>query len=448
MVNQSLFFEILDKYFKPFVGKIVEKFNGKDAESVYLHKTMCVEEYSTDCTWGSTELNNSIVAADVVSMDSALPVKMRDKITSASGRLPKMGLKFQASESLMKVMDDLKNKGGQDEILAGKLLQDVAKVVKGIDTRNEIMFQEALSTGVTLTTSEDNVGTGVRVDFGYKPQNMFHATTAKWGEVSATPQDDLQQMFDKANADGKTIGIVMMSRKYFDLFRKSVQGKQLAAAAASQVVTNVDYLAVPPRERFKEVLRDEFGAEFRIVDSTFIVEDESGNRKSVRPWKEANIVGIPSEKVGRIVYGTSVEENHPVPGVSYEKAGKYILVSKFSTTDPLIEKTAGQALCLPVIDGADGIYVLHADSANTAVKVDSPTLTFAASGDNVGVNVGVHADGEFTVESDAAWCKVFKRNGAVVVKAAENTGATRNTTVKVACGDDVATIAVTQEAKA
>ena len=42
----------------------------------------------------------------------------------------------------------------------------------------------------------------------------------------------------------------------------------------------------------------------------------------------------------------------------YQKAGDYTLISKYSTNDPVEEYTAGQALCLPVIDGADGIYLL------------------------------------------------------------------------------------------
>ena len=53
--------------------------------------------------------------------------------------------------------------------------------------RKEILFQEALSTGVTLGPDDENVGTGIRADFGYKAENTFHATKAKWGEADAGP---------------------------------------------------------------------------------------------------------------------------------------------------------------------------------------------------------------------------------------------------------------------
>lgn len=75
----SLFIEFIDKYFRLVIGKITEKINGKKAEEQLLHKTMLTEEYSADLTWGSTELSTSIVAADVVAMDSSLPLKKRDK---------------------------------------------------------------------------------------------------------------------------------------------------------------------------------------------------------------------------------------------------------------------------------------------------------------------------------------------------------------------------------
>ena len=79
-MNPSLFIEYIDKYFRLVIGKITEKINGKKTEEQLLHKTMLTEEYSADLTWGSTELNTSVVAADVVAMDSSLPLKKREEM--------------------------------------------------------------------------------------------------------------------------------------------------------------------------------------------------------------------------------------------------------------------------------------------------------------------------------------------------------------------------------
>ena len=97
-MNTSLFLELVEKYFRLVVGKITEKYNGKKNEETMLHKSMLTEEYSADLTWGATELNHSIVAADVVALDSSLPLKSRGSMTQASGKLPKLGVKFRKGE--------------------------------------------------------------------------------------------------------------------------------------------------------------------------------------------------------------------------------------------------------------------------------------------------------------------------------------------------------------
>lgn len=369
-MKETLFGGIVDKFFRLVIGKITEKINGKKGEQVLLHKTMLVEEYSADHTWGATEINQSVVAADVVALDSSLPLKSRGSMGHASGKIPKMGLKYSKKESDIDNINIMIARGTDEATIASKVFDDASKVIKGIDIRKEIMFLEGLSTGMTIVKDDEtNDGTGVRVDYGYKPENGFNAIKAAWGVSTATPQDDIQQMFDKAQEDGNSIGHVYISKKYFDLFRKSDQGRLLAATFNNQVITKTTLLPVPGRAAFLDALADEYGATFHIVNASFKVQQPNGKPKSVHPWAEANIVGVPSEQVGRLVYGTLAEETNPVEGVKYQKSGTHILVSKYSKTDPLQEFTAGQALVVPVIDGADGIYLLHADT--TAATEDS-----------------------------------------------------------------------------
>lgn len=362
-MNASLFLEYIDKYFRLVVGKITEKFNDAKQEQPLLHKSMLTEEYSADLTWGSTELNHSVVAADVVALDSSLPLKSRAKIGNASGKLPKLGLKMRKGEKLISDINVMIARGTDEATIAAKIFDDTTKVIKSVDVRTEIMFLEGLSTGVCLVDSdEENTGTGIRVDFGYKDENKFICLGKKWGTTGETPQDDVQQLFDKANEDGNSISHVYLSKRYFDLFRHSEQGKLLVANYNNVVITDKSLLPVPSRATFLDALADEYGATFHYVNSVFKVELADGSKKTVAPWKEANVVGVPSENVGRLVYGTLAEETNPVNAVNYQKSGSHILVSKYSKTDPLEEFTAAQSLCLPVIDGADSIYVLTADS--------------------------------------------------------------------------------------
>lgn len=365
-MQASLFAEYVDKYFSRTIGKVVEKFNGKLKESTLLHKTMLTEEYSADLKWGTTELNHSVVSADVVSLDSPLPLKKRDSVGNATGTLPKIGVKYRKGEKLLTDIQVAKARGAEEAVIVAKIFDDVTKSIKSMDVAKEILFRRGLSTGQLLVTDEDqNDGTGIRVSFGYKEENIFHCLGTAWTGDAPTPQDDVQQLFDKAEEDGNTIAHVYLTKSYFDKFRHSEQGKKLYADYNKYVITDKTLLPTPGRKAFLEALADEYGAEFHVVEGTFKVQNPDGTEKVAEAWKEANIVAVPSDIVGRLVYGTLAEETNPVAAVSYEKAGSHVLIAKYSKTDPLEEFTTAQALCLPVIDNADSIYVLHADATAT-----------------------------------------------------------------------------------
>lgn len=360
-MNASLFIEYINKYFKQVVGKVTTLINDKNSEDALLHKTMLTEEFSNNLTWASTTVSSSIVAADVVSLGSSLPLKQRDKITTAQGRIPKIGIAYQKDEALITEINSMKSKGVAEATIANTILNDVPKVIKAIDVRKEIMFQQALSTGATIINDEGMQGTGIRVDFGVKEENTFTATTAAWGEATATPLTDIRQLFNKAEADGATLSVVMLSEAYFNRLRNSEEAKLLVASYRGVSVSNASKLPAPTKSVLAEALADEFGAEFIVVKGSFRQEKADGTYTTIRPWEQGNVVGLIDKNVGRLVYSTLAEESIPAAGVTYQKSGSHILVSKYSETNPLKEYTCGQALVLPVIDGANFIYILKAD---------------------------------------------------------------------------------------
>ena len=446
--NTSLFSAYVDKFFKGFVGRFTELFNGKREEPTYMYTSMLTEEYTPDLTWNSTSLNNSIVAADVVSMDSSLPLKKRGTISRASGDVAKLGMKLMLKEKQISDIMVMESKGQQEADIARRVLDNVPKVINGIHTRVEIMFEQALSSGQLLIEGEDNEGTGIRVDFGYKDANRFHAIAAPWTTTAtATPLDDIRQMFDAASANSDTIGDVYMSEAYFNLARKTAQVKELVAAANDQVITASSSLPVPNRTRTLSALEDEFGATFHIVNNSYKVENAAGVQAPVKPWVQGNIVGVPSANVGRLVYGTLAEDMNRVAGVSYQNSG-FILVSEYSHNEPsLAEFTAAQALVMPVIDDGAHIYVLDANAAGS-VAVAPDSLEFAAKGGTKKVSVDANT---FSATSSAAWASVTPGTKSFKVTAAANTGAARNAVITITDGAEsspatLAIVTVEQEA--
>ena len=148
------------------------------------------------------------------------------------------------------------------------------------------------------------------------------------------------------------------------------------------------------------------------------------------------------------MYGTLAEETNPVAGVNYQKSGSHILVAKYSKTDPLKEFTTAQALALPVIDGVDGIYILHADSIGEGLSVNPTSLSFPKSASSR--TFDVHYDGDtskLTIEAGEDWLTATLSGNKVTVKATANTEAERTGTITVTDEEDNSVeVSVTQAA--
>lgn len=434
--------------FSVIVRRYTELINEKKFEEALLYKEMLTPEFSADLSWGSNVLNTSIVAADVVSMDSPLPLKKRSSITRATGSIPKIGMKMRKGEKDISDIQVMESRGALSAEVARKLVDDVNKCLKGVLVRNEILFQQALSTGLCVVDSDTNTGVGIRVDFNYLDSNKLNATIG-WKYANATPISDLRKVFDAANEAGRSFGVVMMSKKYFDYLKNSAEGKELNASHNKILVAAVASLPTPSQSGMLEALRDEFDCEFRIVNSTFRVEI-NGTQTSVRPWKESNIAFLPSTKIGRLVYGMLAEESNPVAGVAYEKSADGILVAKFAHNEPLEEMTTAQALSLPVIDGVEDIYLLQAGG----ILANPADLEFTSAADTTGKTVAIATDADeissVSVPTSGSWATVTFSGKNVLVKVSANTasGATkRETTVTVTDSyGNVCQIPVTQNA--
>lgn len=446
----TMFGAYIDKFFKGVIDRVTERWNGKKNEPTLMFKSMLREEYSADLTWTSSSLNHSIVAADVVSMDSSLPLKKRGTLRIASGEIAKIGIKYALKEKEISDINVMRAKGQTSAQIAAKILINVPRVIKGIDTRIEIMFEQGLSTGMVLVESPENDGTGVRATFGYDPAKTFHALAAAWSDsTNATPITDLRQMFD---VEDNGITDVYIRKDDFDAMRKTAEVKELVATDRNQIIISSATLPVPPRQATLDALAAEFGATFHIVNNTFRVEKPDGSYVSVTPWAAGAVVGVPASVVGRLVYGTLAEDMNRVPGVSYQKSGNYALISEYSVNEPsLIEFTAGQALAMPVIDDGDSVFVLHADSTYP-LSVNPTSLTFTAAAGNK--TCTVHSDNGFTISQTAStsWLTVTKTATGIKATVTANSGSaatTRTSTITLTDAVDsskTVTVSVSQSA--
>ena len=359
-MKESLFIEYIKKIF-PKLQTIIEKVNGKRNQSLtYLHKTMLRREYSADQKWESASVNTTYVAADMVAMDSPLPPKSRDAVAHANGTLPKVGMKKVLRETQINAINIMKAQGASFTNIANKLTNDPVACSVGIDEKNEANFLTGLSEGVVVVEDENNTGTGLRIDYGYLPQNCFGVETA--GTISS---DDIKRVIAKADEDGNAITTIAIALSTYNKMRQEQWAKELAANYRGQTFDSNTKLPVPSATLFDEAFADDNnGITFLKIDRT-VISEKNGKRTPYKPWNSNKLIFLTTQEVGALVWGTLAEATNPVQGVVYSTVDEYKLISKYSKNDPLQEFTSGQALVLPVIENIDQIYSLDISEAQT-----------------------------------------------------------------------------------
>ena len=365
-MEKSLFPQWVDKYFKIIAQKIVEKLNGGKLPLPYYHRTMLRKEFSATLKWGSLSVNGNVVSADVVAMDSSLPLKIRDSIKKADGDIPKIGMKLSLNESTMNELNILLATGGADAEIIRKLFADSDKCISGIWERLEFMFLQGLSTGFISITDEDTPGTAIRVNFGHPDANKY-GVTKPWDDSAAKPIDDIENVVSQARINGDVVRYILMDRNTFNLFKANAQVKEQYAFYLGYTGSNVP--AVPSIEKANEFLSANQGVEIMVIDRPVQVEKD-GKRKSVNPWEAGAVVFLTDMMVGTLTYGKLAEETFQDKSVDYQKVDDFILVSKYHKNDPIKEFTSAQALAIPVINNVDSIYIMDTTEAATDAQTE------------------------------------------------------------------------------
>lgn len=378
-MNSSLFLKYVLSFF-PILKTLIEKINGKRKnELTYLHKDTSIlrRVYSTDNKWEADTVDTSYVAADYVAIDSPVPLKARDRISVANGKLPKMGMKKHLKESEIIALRMMEAQGGQTAEIRRKLAQDPVSCSVGIDERNEYALLYGLSNGYVAVRDDDNPKELLRISYQYLEDNKLGINSTKEGLTV----DDLKNAIDRAASDGNTIIQFWIAKTAFDALKKTQGAKELVATYNGQSYDSNTKLPTPTTSKFQEAFEDETGVKFRIINRTVRLE-EDGVRRSVKPWNKNMVIGVCNTMIGALVYGQVAEATNRVNGVTYQQID-YKLISQYSTTDPLMETTAIQAYCLPVVEDVDTIYQIDLTVEDPTIEVDDEKEALDTSDEKV-----------------------------------------------------------------
>lgn len=405
-MNESLFLKWVASFF-PLLTTLIEKINGKrNGTLTYLHKdtTILKKVFSPDNKWESTSVNTTYVSADFVAMDSELPIKSRDSIASANGKLPKSAISKKLKESDITQLNIMEKQGGNAARIRKKLADDPVACNVGLDELMEYSFLFGLCEGYVAMPDADKEGSLMRLNYGYLAANTFGATTK--GVISLS---DIKHVISTADSrDQNTVIKVWISKTTYDALRQTREARELVAGYNGQSYTEDTTLPVPTAKRFNEAFTDDTGATFQVINRTVLFE-KNGKKTSKKPWNNNRIIFECNEQVGSFVYGQLAEATNHVDGVTYSLIDDYKLISEYSLTNPLREVTGGQALAAPVIEDVDQVYVLDltlseevdetaekADTSDTYItvwgkkytKADVIKQLAAITGNRVASNIG------------------------------------------------------------
>jgi hypothetical protein len=352
-METSAFVKWVAKYLPGVTVRIVKKLNDTTNPLPYFFKSLLKPQFSVDGKWEAITQENVLVSADYVAMDSSAPLKKRDSLGKASGDIPKMSMELWLNEKQLTDLDSLIAQNGTDAQIVAELFKDTKKTLGGAYELNEATFLEALSTGQAVVTDAENVGTGIRLDYGYLTANKFGVSTAIT-DVTYKFWDDVKTIKDKAVLDGNALQVAYTDSDTINAIAELNQTKQLYAFNNNFVGGSIP---TPDIDQLNALAKKRGGFVFVPIDRS-IRKEKNGNRSIVKPWKAGTIIYTTAGQVGSLVYAKLAEQNHPVAGVIYETVDSYILISKYRKNEPAVsEYTKMQARVVPVISNVDEIYL-------------------------------------------------------------------------------------------
>lgn len=360
MIAPSEFNAIAARGLAPVTLAVQQKYNGENVEPQYYHRRFFTPKYSLDGTYNALTIYNRRIVADIVSLDSSIPLKSRASVGSAKGELPKIATERNLNESELRQLQLLVAANSDELTILRSFFQDVDNCYSGVLEQWENLALQALSSGAILVDENTNVGSGIRVDFGYLTPNKFAATII-WGQANYTPITDLLKAYDKSVIDGTPIRRFLMRRATLQLILSSQEARNIFANSIQ--LQSVSY--APTADQLNAALLSTYGFELEAIERSVVFE-KNGVQQTVNPWAAGQIIGIQNDQVGSLVWTDVVEASNPVGGVNYAKGENGLLIKQYRLVRPSLKQvTASEAVAMPVIAGVNQIYKLD----TTAITV-------------------------------------------------------------------------------
>ncbi|EJL66306.1 major capsid protein [Flavobacterium sp. CF136] len=377
-MESSLFIEYVDgNSLQTVADQTYATINGSEAPLKYAYKEMLSMRYEPTLDVSTLNSDNVFVAADVVSTDASLALKTRDSVSKNVGTIPKVGLMFALNESTFKKIMIMKAQGFKSLMgqIVNLIFQDPVRAIVGMMEVAEFMFLEALSSGVTSISDADNPGLAIRFDYKYPESNKFGVSKI-WSDPTSDPIADIDNILDAASEKGVTPQFLHMDKATFNLFKNNTKVKEFYTQSVTQILISGTPLAAPSLSAINTALMDQYGLTI-VVYNRKVNFEKNGVRTSKSPWEANSVIFTTSMNVGSFVWSDLPESQSPVKQATYATVDSWILISKYSETNPFKEFTTASGFGIPVIENVNSIFKMDTNEAQTTEEQteDDATIT-------------------------------------------------------------------------
>lgn len=355
MATTSLFPQYVEKYFPNYVLSVAEQLNGRSLTSQipFIFKNALTPRFSADGRWAAISAKYTQVTADVVALGSPVPLKSRDRLRTLVGDIPKLGVKRSLNEVELKNIDTMIAQNRPEADVVNRIFSDVPFVINAVDEKIEDLFLALLSRGEGMAIDNNNIA--IRFGLSYPTDNQ-HGVSKAWSDPTSTPIDDITaRVIDLSEATGGVrfcyADDTVLKAMYTNEQVRGLFGFQQNYVGGGANVPNLSFI------QLRDLFMNMWGITLIRVQRTTYTET-NGTRNTHKAWKDGTMVFTRDQQVGDLVYTSCVEETRPVPGVAYQVANQYCLVSQYSEQEPFIEFTKSQAMVVPIVNNVDTIYTL------------------------------------------------------------------------------------------
>jgi hypothetical protein len=361
------------------VTSIVKEFRAADLQA-YINeytlgdlafKTFFPTQFTTNLTWESlTAQFGAKVAADVVAFDSRAPRKGRQMPGKLTGDIPKVEVARAKKETDLNVYRQLVAaiNGASNEALKGQALrrlldwmyEDTTFVLDSVNARMEYLSKQIASTGsytLNVTNNEAGIVTPMKIAFGIPAANIANSGTNWWAAPSvAKPITDIKALDVTARGKGFKIQYLTMDKATFD---QMVLSEEVQKYTASYFQNALNLQLVPNLATVNSALSSASLPQIRIWDSYVNVESKAGVYTTVSGWETGNVTCTATPTFGNVQWTTPADG---FVGSDVDKSQKayndYVLIKAFAEQDPITVVTKGIAYATPVLNGANGIFIM------------------------------------------------------------------------------------------